>query len=403
MIQVLYTAAHGVEGSEFVPLGGGATICRWLMEEWERTGPFEVRVLGPAVLGVNAPGGRDLVSYSESQYARFCRRFELAVTEEVLRHDPAHTVVLANDVSEGPDFERLAGKGFRIATIYHVDVVAYVASIYGKGIVEPQTTTRWYERVRRLPMPDVLRLVWEKQRASVHHSSALIVPSGEMRTVLERCYPRYAPGKVHVIPWGARPAEPASEAAMNELRKEFAIPAGAHVLLTLSRISPEKGQDVLLEALAQWEREPGFPSAPVCLFLCGEAAYMQGQRYLRRLHDLASKLRRVKTFFPGHVTGERKRAFFGLADLYIFPSLHESYGLTLMEALEAGLPAVCLDHHGSREVMRPEFGIIAKRGELHKAIASMLSVRPAPIPSTAIHRFEEAAAGVAKVVAGVLP
>ena len=37
--------------------------------------------------------------------------------------------------------------------------------------------------------------------------------------------------------------------------------------------------------------------------------------------------------FPGYVTGERKRAFFALADLYVFPSRHESYGLTLLEAL----------------------------------------------------------------------
>jgi hypothetical protein len=202
LIQVLYTAAHAVPGSEFVPLGGGATICRWLVDQWQRTRPFPVRVLGPAVLGMNAPSGADLVRYSESRYARFCRVFERTVTEEILRHDPARTVVLANDISEGPDFQRLAEAGFKVVTIYHVDVVAYVAAIYARGLVNPETTTRWYDRLRALPIPDMLRLVWEKQRASVHHSSDLIVPSTGMQTVLERCYPRQARGKVRVVPWG---------------------------------------------------------------------------------------------------------------------------------------------------------------------------------------------------------
>jgi glycosyltransferase involved in cell wall biosynthesis len=46
--------------------------------------------------------------------------------------------------------------------------------------------------------------------------------------------------------------------------------------------------------------------------------------------------------------------------------------LTLLEALAAGLPAVCLDHHGARSVMRPELGAIVGAGELWSAIARLL-------------------------------
>src|SRR6185295_2995259 len=73
-----------------------------------------------------------------------------------------------------------------------------------------------------------------------------------------------------------------------------------------------------------------------------------------------------------HVTGVRKQAFFRLADLYVFPSRHESYGLTLLEALHAGLPAVCLDHQGARDIMREEFGRIVAPGELGSAIRELL-------------------------------
>lgn len=214
------------------------------------------------------------------------------------------------------------------------------------------------------------RLVWEKQEASVVHSTGLIVPSEGMRDTLDRCYPGCG-SKTHVLPWGSwHSAEPADP---KPLREEFEIPADAQVLLTLSRISPEKGQDLLLEALLEWERRADFPTRPLYLFICGEPAFMQGRRFEHRLHKLAARLRRTRVIFPGHVTGERKRAFFALADLYVFPSRHESYGLTLMEALAAGLPAVCVDHHGARAVVQKSFGELVAPGDLRKAIASLLA------------------------------
>jgi glycosyltransferase involved in cell wall biosynthesis len=157
------------------------------------------------------------------------------------------------------------------------------------------------------------------------------------------------------------------------LRAEFGVPSDARVLLTLSRISPEKGQDLLIKALLDWERRDDFPEHPLWVFICGDAAFMQGVRFLETLRSLAARLRRTRVIFPGYVTGARKRAFFALADLYVFPSRHESYGLTLLEALAAGLPAVCLDHHGARTVMREEFGELVRPSELRSAIARLLA------------------------------
>jgi glycosyltransferase involved in cell wall biosynthesis len=372
-MRVLYTAAHGGFSKELVPLGGGAAIFDHLMEEWSRTKPFELECITPAILGATAPTGRDLVAFSERDYADFCFAFGRASTEAILRHDPAESVVLVNDVSEGPDFRLLADRGFRIFTIYHVDVVAYVTAIYLHNLVRPETTVRWARHLKRV-MPTMARLIWERQAASVTYSCGLIVPSADMREVLLRCYPECPSEKIHVLPWGAWGQQPDSRPAnLAALRQELGISDDARVLLTLSRISPEKGQDLLLEALLEWEQRPDYPSYPVWLVICGEAAYMQGRRFLERLKRLSAKLKKTHVHFAGHVTGDRKRAFFGLADLYVFPSRHESYGLTLLEALSAGLPAVCLDHHGARSVMKPEFGAIVSPDHLSSAIARLLN------------------------------
>ena len=219
-------------------------------------------------------------------------------------------------------------------------------------------------------MPEIAGLIWEKQGASVRHSRGLIVPSEGMREVLLRCYPDCSPEKIHVLPWGNW--NPDTPGDPGPLRREFGVPQDARVLLTLSRISPEKGQDLLLEAQLEWERREDYPKRPLWLFVCGDAAFMQGQRFLAKLRGLAARLKRTRVVFPGYVTGERKRAFLALADLYVFPSRHESYGLTLMEALAAGLPAVCLDTSGARSVMREEFGALVHASGLRAAIATLL-------------------------------
>jgi glycosyltransferase involved in cell wall biosynthesis len=372
-MRVLYTAAHAVDGSEDVPLGGGAAIARRLAAEWSRTRPFELQVLGPSLLGGRAPSGRDIVGFSESAYAAFSRAFERATTDEILRHDPARTAVLANDISEGPDFARLRRAGYRIFSIFHVDVVAYIASIYLRNRVLPETTVRWFRYLRALPLPEIPRLIWQKQGDCVEHSERLIVPSQGMRRTLERCYPEHARGKVEVLPWGSEVAAPASPEAVAAVRAGFGIAPGEKVLLTLSRVSPEKGQHVLLESLIEWERSATPPAEPVVVLLCGDAAYMQGQRYCRRLRELAARLRQIKVHFAGHVTGERKAACFAVADLYVFPSIHESYGLTLMEALAAGVPAICLPSHGAEEVMRPGLGAVVPRERLWKTLREWLA------------------------------
>jgi hypothetical protein len=67
---------------------------------------------------------------------------------------------------------------------------------------------------------------------------------------------------------------------------------------------------------------------------------------VHELQGLAVRLRQVEAEFPGHVTGQAKADQLAEADLNVFPSSRESYGLTL-------------DHAGARSLMRAEFGRMA--------------------------------------------
>ncbi len=362
--RILYTAAHSGFALDQVPLGGGAAICEALTREWDK-GPVSYRLIGPGILGEKAPQNKDLVQLSEWKYARFCRAFEKKSTECVLEEPPSSSVVLVNDISEGPDFRALAEKGYPLFAIYHVDVVDYFSKIYLRGWLRPESVAKFYEWILRLPVrslfPNILGLVAQKQHDSVLYCKGLIVPSQGMKDVLLRCYSFLAPSKVYVIPWGIWPPRVEASEVEAEKRKflgQQAIPPEAFVILTLSRISPEKGQDRVLEAAALWEKERDFPAGGVWIFIAGEAAYMRGARFEARLRKLASRLKKVRVVFTGYAVGARKQALFEIAHLYVFPSKHESYGLTLMEAMQAGLPALACDSHGARTVMNPRVGVL---------------------------------------------
>ena len=386
-MNVLYTAAHSGFDLSRVPLGGGAAVCQHLASVWAETRPFALRVIGPEQLPGARPVDADLVRFSEMEYARFCRAFERKSTELIFRESPHQTVVLCNDVSEGPDFRSLAAAGYALFTIYHVDVVDYISRVYLHSLVKPSWLSLSYAALEIIGgerlLPDVFKLIVQKQQDSVRYSRGLIVPSAAMKDVLMRCYPDVDPAKIHVLPWGIWKTSVDGEEVTRErerLRRELALPDSAPVLLTLSRISPEKGQDRLLKALALWESSGDYPDEGVVLLVAGEAAYMQGRRFEKKLRRLAARLRRTRVHFVGYASGARKQALFETADLYVFPSRHESYGLTLLEAMQAGLPALACDDHGTRDLMIPGVGTMLPPASerdiprlMRRALAKLLS------------------------------
>ena len=348
-MRVIYTAAHAGAGLG-VPIGGGGAIATMLAAEWAKTKPFDLTVVRPE------EKAEDLVAYTNAEYTAFCHRFRHYATNRVLSEDPASCVVLANDIAEGPDFELLHRHGYRIYTIWHVDVVAFVARMHLRGIVSAQTLARMVKPFERM-LPPIAKLVFHQQRNCVNLSTGHIVMTEAMKRTILECYPETAPEKIHVVPWGAP--------TLDLIGKQG--PAPSPVLLTLSRISPEKGLVELLKMLRSWRGK-------ATLLLCGAPAYMHGEQCKAELVALARTMTDIDVRFLGHLAGQAKADAFASADVYLFPSVFESYGLTLMEALAHGVPVIAFDHAGARAIVKPEFGVLVRtERELHEALDALLS------------------------------
>ena len=331
-MKVLYAAAHA-DFPETEPLGGGKAVADYLAREWQTARPFEFEVLSPSSLGLRL--ARPLVEMGEFTYARFCREFERATTKRILDADPRETIVLTNDLSEGPDFAALGRAGFRVASIWHVDVVDFFARIYLRGRVTAERAAGWH----RFPLPGPLRLIFHKQHDCVAHSARIVVPSEPMREVIRRCYPDCPAERIEVIPWGDLSA-PLGEGGSADLD----VGEDEYLVVTLSRISPEKGLDRILRALSLIETG----ERRVRVMICGGPAFMMGRRCLRGLRRLAARVSsRIRVEFPGHLTASRKAALLRRADLFVSSSVHESYGLAIAEARSAGCRVISHNHYGA--------------------------------------------------------
>ncbi len=408
--KIIMTAAHGGFNSEKTPLGGGAAICEHLISSWKDDDSLELIVTGPGPNNANLPNYRHInildvppSSLNEFKYAKFSRAFEQAQNELIIKEHP--DAVLTHDIAEAPGFAELSRFGIPCVPIFHVDVADFFCRMYLKEMVSPALAERFMKRFRSCPfIPDVVRLVFDKQAESASNCPRLIVPSHGMADVLANTYPSLNKDRIAVIPWGA-PEHPCSEEeiekAQKELEQKYNI-GDNPVIATLSRISPEKGQEVLLDAISLCEKKNYLKPT---VFICGEAAFMQGRKFMEHLHKKAAKLK-TRVIFPGHLGGAYKAAMLRRADIFVSASHHESYGLTTMEAMKHGTAVIACDTYGSRETVDPSCGVIISNGsqarkELAFAINMLLNNKPllerlkeGAKNKAAAHPFRKAAAQV---------
>jgi len=131
--------------------------------------------------------------------------------------------------------------------------------------------------------------------------------------------------------------------------------AGKRDLLlgVVAQLSPWKGQDTAIEALALLCHE----GVDAHLLLIGSAKFVapatrfDNERYVARLHELVADLGlqdRVSWLGEREDVPELMRAM----DVLLLPSWEEPFGRSLIEAMALGVPVIATDVGGPREIVR---------------------------------------------------
>jgi glycosyltransferase involved in cell wall biosynthesis len=175
-----------------------------------------------------------------------------------------------------------------------------------------------------------------------------------------------AEDSVEVICDGVEIPAAVSQVDRDAARGRFAIPQESVCLGNVAAFVPEKGQELLIRALADLRTQ--FPQC--VLLLAGEGPEQV------RLRDLVRQLRLdgiVK--FPGFVSDIE--CVYAATDLFAFPSHEEPLGSSLLSAMAHGLPVVAFARGGIPEVVEDgKNGVLVKdigAGALAAAMARLLS------------------------------
>lgn len=194
---------------------------------------------------------------------------------------------------------------------------------FAHGWTDEDRRIRLYNRLdfRLLRYPDRVVAVAESVRRRLEATG---VPSSRITVI---------PNAVE-IDAGERPVDDAG------WRRRLGIPAGTAVLSVIGRLSPEKGQDVFLEACR-------FAAQMDCKFvgvLVGEGAWEKELRAKTTALGLESRVR-----FAGHC--QDVAPVYAASDVIVIPSRSEGLPNVLLEAMASAKPVIATRVGGIPEVV----------------------------------------------------
>ena len=241
------------------------------------------------------------------------------------------------------------------------------------------------QTLHRFSGPLVLK--WMKRLAfarEMRRATGIIASSAAVRQQAIKEF-KCRPDRVEVVPNGID-----TSAFVEQVAPANGIPpqrAGSVRILNVGRLDPQKGQEILVKAVANCLRA----GIGCDLLLAGDATnnYIESVRYAEGLRRLVSDLGIAEYV---HFLGWRRdiAALHRAADVFVHSALWEGFPLAPLEAMASGLPVVVTDCVGWPEGFEQRVhGMVVKAGnidELAQAIqwiARIPAVERAPIGAKA--------------------
>jgi len=169
----------------------------------------------------------------------------------------------------------------------------------------------------------------------------VIVNSEYMKNECERIF-SLTPDKCIVIPNGIDFEEFAEAPFDWDFRRKYALDS-EKIIFFIGRHVYEKGIHVLIEAFRKVL--DNFFDAK--LIIAGNGP-MTGELY-SKAHFLGLS---HKVLFTGFITDEERKKIFKVADIAVFPSLYEPFGIVALEAMASGCVPVVSDIGGFSEIVK---------------------------------------------------
>ena len=132
---------------------------------------------------------------------------------------------------------------------------------------------------------------------------------------------------------------------------------GTPLYLTVGGVEPRKNSINLLSAFALIKKD--IPNAQ--LAIAGGATLFDYQTYRDEFFELAKDFNLYPSeslILTGVLSQEDLCCLYQLADVFVFPSLKEGWGLVILEAISSGLPIITSNHAPFTEFLTPDQALL---------------------------------------------
>jgi 1,4-alpha-glucan branching enzyme len=138
------------------------------------------------------------------------------------------------------------------------------------------------------------------------------------------------------------------------IHAELNIPIDVRIVLVASRLEPEKAVDVAIRAFADLLTD----HPDTVLLIAGQGSQLSNLQQITQDMDVGDSV-----YFIGFRSDIR--LLMSLADVFVFTSPVDSFGLTILEAMSMGTPVIAANAGGPTEIINDgETGFLFSSGDV---------------------------------------
>jgi glycogen(starch) synthase len=175
--------------------------------------------------------------------------------------------------------------------------------------------------------------LFEIERRGLEHAQCIFTVSAWTRDIVINRY-GIPKNRVRVMYNGIVPREHPLGSGMPWI--------GSHVVTFLGRITYQKGPFYFIEAAKKVLEK--FPDAHFVMAGSGDL-------FPKAIERVAELRLSSRFHFTGFVRGEKTERVWSISNVYVMPSVSEPFGITPLEAIQAGVPVIVSNQSGVAEVM----------------------------------------------------
>lgn len=201
-------------------------------------------------------------------------------------------------------------------------------------------------------------------------SDHVICISESTRQDFLRFHPDIPHERVHVTHLAASPdLQPVQDPSMlSAMRQQLGLQPDEQVILSLCTLEPRKNLTTLIEAFTQlWLRSDG---SKLKLVLAGSL----GWKITTLTEQLRTSAAKDAIVVTGHIPDPQLACLYSLADVFVYPSVYEGFGLPPLEAMQCGAPVIVSNTSSLPEVVGSAARLVDPRSisELQTALGDLL-------------------------------